>query len=372
MVRSGRVRGLALLATVGALALALGLAALGSGAQSNDVTTLKFGYVTGAAHPYGLAMAQFASLVNNASAGTLQIQTLPVYAGGDDVQLLNDIKGGSGAQGAVAGGAVSTAVWTTAKIPSFVALQMPFLIDNYPLEQRVISNSSGIAQRMLKQATAGTGLVPLTIFEGGMRQFALVNKDVNSLADLKGLKLRTPPGDPINASLAALGASPTPIAIGQTFQALQSGTVDGMEANSALVNTFQLYNAGIKHITIANLWPFPAAVVMNQGVFNSLTPAQQQILKNAARDLPAYSISVVSTGAVVNNIPGALCAKGVRYHPLPAAARKAMIKAEQPVYKKFEKNKQIASFISQIQKLKAQPAFKASGATDVPPPSCVE
>ena len=175
--------------------------------------------------------------MNNASAGTLQIQTLPVYAGGDDVQLLNDIKGGSGAQGAVAGGAVSTAVWTTAKIPSFVALQMPFLIDNYPLEQRVISNSSGIAQRMLKQATAGTGLVPLTIFEGGMRQFALVNKDVNSVADLEGLKLRTPPGDPINASLAALGASPTPIAIGQVFQALQSGTVDGMEANSALVNT---------------------------------------------------------------------------------------------------------------------------------------
>ena len=371
MVRSGRIRGLALLVTLAALGLALGLAAAGTAATSNDVTTLKFGYVTGAAHPYGQAMTQFANLVNQASGGSLQIQPLPVYAGGDDVQLLNDIKGGNGAQGAIAGGAVSTVVWTTAKIPSFVALQMPFLVDNYSLEQRVISNSSGIAQKMMAQATKGTGLVPLTIFEGGMRQFALSSKNVNSLADLKGLKIRTPPGDPINASLAALGASPTPIAIGQVFQALQSGTVDGMEANSALVNTFKLDQAGIKHITIANLWPFPAAVVMNQSVFNSLTPQQQTILKNAAKDLPAYSISVVSGGATVANVPAALCARGVTYHVLSASARKAMLKAEQPVYKKFEKNKQIASFISQIQKLKAKPIFRSGAPTDSPPPSCV-
>jgi len=365
MVRSGRFRGFALLATLATLGGVLALTAVGTGADGT--TTLKLGYVTGAAHPYGQTMTQYANLVNQASGGSLQIQSLPLYAGGDDVQLLNDIKGG-----AVDGGAVSTVVWTTAKINAFVALQMPFLIDNYALEQRVIGNSSGIAQRMLKQGTEKAGLVGLGLFEGGMRQFALKDKDVNSLADLKGLKIRTPPGDPINATFNALGTSPTPIAIGQVFQSLQSGVVDGMEANSALVNTFRFDQAGVKHITIGNLFPFPAAVVMSKASFDKLTPDQQRIMKEAAKDLPAYSISVVSGQALVNNVPNALCARGVKYHQLPAAAKTAMIKAVRPVYTKYQKNKQVGAFISQIQKLKAKPAFRSGAPTDVPPPGCTE
>jgi tripartite ATP-independent transporter DctP family solute receptor len=370
MVRSGRFRGLALLATLAALGGVLALAAgVGSGAteKAEGTTTLKIGYVTGAAHPYGQTMNQFVSLVNQASGGSLQIQPLPLYAGGDDVQLLNDIKGG-----AVDGGAVSTVVWTTAKINSFVALQMPFLIDNYALEQRVIGNSSGIAKRMLAQATTKAGLVGLGLFEGGMRQFALKSKDVNSVADLKGLKIRTPPGDPITSTIQALGASPTPIAIGQVFQSLQSGVVDGMEANTALVNTFRFDQAGIRHITIANLFPFPAAVVMSKASFDKLTPDQQAILRNAAKDLPAFSISVVSGQAFTNNAPNLACSRGVKFHQLPASARTAFIKAVRPVYTKWQKNKQVAAFISQIQKLKAKPAFRSGAPTDVPPPDCME
>src|SRR5262245_23558705 len=369
MVRSGRFRGLALLATVAALAGALALAAVGTGAseKAEGTTTLKFGYVTGAAHPYGQTMIQFQNLVNQASGGSLQIQPLALYAGGDDVQLLNDIKGGS-----VDGGAVSTVVWTTAKIRSFIALQMPFLIDNYALEQRVINNSSGIAQKMLKQGTEKAGLVGLALFEGGMRQIALKNNLVNSLADLKGLKLRTPPGEPIASAISALGASPTPIAIGQVFQSLQSGVADGMEANSALVNTFRFDQAGIKHITIANLFPFPAAVVINKASYDKLTSDQKTILKNAAKDLPAFSISVVAGTGNTTNVPTTLCGRGVKYHELSTGSRRQMIKATQKVYQKYAKDKQVAPFITEIQKLKAKPAFRSGAPTDVPPPNCME
>jgi TRAP-type transport system periplasmic protein len=368
MVRSGRVRGLALLITVAALAVVGAVASLGLGAQQHAAEfTLKFGYVTGAAHPYGQTMAQFERIVEQASNGRVDIVPQPLYAQGDDVQLLNDVKGN-----VISGGAVSTIAFTTGNIKSYVALQMPFLIDNYALEQRVISNSSGIARQMLKKGSDKAGLVGLALFEGGMRQFALKDKDVNSAADLKGLKIRVPPGTVIADTMSALGASPTPIAIGQVFQSIQSGVVDGLEANSALISTFRLDNAGVKHISIANLFPFPAAVVMSKAAMSALPADIQAILRDSAKDLPAYSISVVSGAANTTNVPALNCSRGVKYHQVPPAGRTSLIKAVRKVYTKFQKDKQVAAFISQIQKLKARPAFKSGAPTDVPPPNCLE
>lgn len=370
MVGSRTRRSLALLATVAALAVVGALASLALGVGQRAAAaefTLKFGYVTGVAHPYGQTMLQFKRIVEEKSNGRVEIQPQAVYAQGDDVQLLNDIKGN-----VISGGAVSTTVFTTANIKSYVALQMPFLIDNYALEQRVISNSSGIAQQMLKKGSDKAGLVGLALFEGGMRQFALRDKVVNKASDVKGLKIRVPPGTVIADTIAALGASPTPIAIGQVFGSVQSGVVDGMEANSALVSTFRFDNAGIKKISIANLFPFPAAVVMSKEAFNALPADIQAIIKDASKDLPAFSLSVVSGTGTTTNVPTVLCGRGVKYHQVPTAGRTDLIKAVRPVYTKYQKDKQVAAFISQIQKLKAKPAFRTGAPTDVPPESCLE
>jgi TRAP-type C4-dicarboxylate transport system substrate-binding protein len=366
MVRSGRRKRLVLLATVAALGAIGAAASLGMGARSHAAEfTLKFGYVTGAAHPYGQTMLQFERIVEQATNGRVDIQPQALYAQGDDVQLLNDVKGN-----VISGGAVSTTVFTTGKINSYVALQMPFLIDNYALEQRVISNSSGIAQQMLKKGSDKAGLVGLALFEGGMRQFALKDKVINTAADVRGLKIRVPPGTVISDTFRALGASPTPIAIGQVFQSVQTGVVDGMEANSALVSTFRFDNAGIKNISIANLFPFPAAVVMSKEAFNALPADVRATLRDAAKDLPAYSISVVSGTGNTTNVPALNCSRGVKYHQVPSSGRTSMIRAVRSVYTKYQKDKQVAAFISQIQKLKARPAFKG-GPTDVPPASCL-
>ena len=103
-------------------------------------TTLNFGYVTTAQHPYGLALQAFADKVAADSGGKLAINLLPTYGGGNDLTLLDDIAGGT-----VNGGTVSSAVWDGKGVPDFEALQMPFLITNYAVEAAVLN--SDIANR---------------------------------------------------------------------------------------------------------------------------------------------------------------------------------------------------------------------------------
>jgi TRAP-type transport system periplasmic protein len=365
MARSARRWRVGLLVAV--VAVAAGVASLASGAtqNANPEVTLRFGFVTPLAHPYGRTMFQFQQKVQNGSNGRIKVELLPVFGGGDDIALLNSVRGGG-----IDGGAVSAAIWPNAKIFSFVALQMPFLIDNYALEGKVIATSSPIAQRMLKLGTERAGLKGLAIFEGGQRQIVLKKGPVNSLADLKGLKLRSVQSPLLADTLSALGANPDPLPVGEVFGALQNGTVDGLEANSGLVLSNKFYEAGAKHITLANLFTFPAVLVMNGAKFSALPADLQQVIVNAARATPAYSLSIVG---LTGNLPAALCNLGVKYHILTPAAKRSMLKAVQKVYAKYTKNPQVRSFVTAIQKLKVNPKLRGGPtATDAPPPSCLE
>jgi len=74
----------------------------------------------------------------------------------------------------------------------------------------------------------GSGIRGLAYAEEGFRHFFTI-KPVNSLEDLKGMKLRVS-NDPImNGMVEGLGASPTVVSFGELYSALQTGVVDGAE-----------------------------------------------------------------------------------------------------------------------------------------------
>ena len=351
----------ALVASVVA-AIAVGSVAVAGVKRQHADYNLRFGYVTGAAHPYGQTMAQFKKNVEDASGGRIAITLLPVYAQGDDNALYNDIKSNT-----VAGGAVSSAVWPTFGVKSFVPLQLPFVVDSYEFEQRIINNSSGTAKRMISSASAKSGLKVLGIFEGGMRHI-VTKAPVNSLADLQGKKLRSVQSNPLTANMRALGISPTPLSVGAVFNAIQGGTVDGAEANSALVATFQWDRAGANVINLVNWYPFPAVVAMNKGAFDALPADLQKVIVDQSVPLPTFSIGVVTGDGNQVTVPTTLCNRGAKYHTVPTAVRNQMIKRSQGVIKKLTVDPEVRSIYNTIRRLKAKYPVKV---TDKPPASCV-
>jgi TRAP-type transport system periplasmic protein len=341
-----------LAAVVAALAIALGLAACGDdeeeaggGAEGGgENTELTLAYATTAQHPYGQAVAAFIDKVQKDSGGTITITPQPSYPA-SEIQLIADVR-----SGAVPMATISTAVWDTADINAFQALQAPFLINNYTLEREVLTGEIGKA--MATQATEQAGdLVVLTIHEGGLRK-PLTKRPVTSPADFEGLKIRSVQSEVLAAGLQALGAEPTPVPLPEVFQALQNGTVDGMEANLGLIAGEKFYEVAKNVTGNVNFWPFPTALVINKAVWDGLSEEQRTQLQAAADTLPATSLDIVSARST---LPQDLVNCGVTFVNASEADRAALEKAGAAAISQLAPESQ--EFVTQIQALKeSQPA----------------
>ena len=283
-----------LVAIVAGVALALGLVACG-GDDDNQAAdtatsggggpTLNLAYVTTATHPYGLAVADFAKKVD--ATGALTISTQASYPQAEP-QLLADVR-----SGVVNMATVSSAVWDTAGINAFQALQAPFLITNYPLAGEVEGGSIGKA--MIADATKEAGdLVVLAIHEGGLRK-PFGKAKLTSLAAFKGKTIRAVQSKVLADGLTALGANADPLPLPDVYQALQNGTVEGVEANLPLIYLSKWYEVA-KYITgNVNLWPFPTVLAINKAKYDSLTSDQQAAITSAAATITPYSIKIFTT-----------------------------------------------------------------------------
>ncbi len=337
-----------LVAITAGLALALGLAACGddddqaadtaTAGGSGGGTTLNLAYVTTQQHPYGIAVDNFAKQV--AATGELTITPQASYPQ-SEVQLLDDVR-----SGVVDAATVSSAVWDTAGIDAFQALQAPFLITNYPLAQAV--EGGDIGKAMIADATTEAGdLVVLAIHEGGLRK-PFGKKKLVSLADFKGTTIRAPQSKVLADGLSALGANADPLPLPDVYQALQNGTVDGVEANLPLIYTSKWYEVA-KYITgNVNLWPFPTVLTINKAKYDSLTDAQKDALTSAAAGITDFSIKIFTT-------PGSTVAQdlvncGVEYVSSSDSEKAALAQAGATAVSQLAPESQ--DFVKQIQALK--------------------
>jgi tripartite ATP-independent transporter DctP family solute receptor len=336
---------------VAAVALALGLSACGGGGNGGGgggggTVALRLSYVTPAAHPYGQAVDFFIQKVKELSGGTVDITGQPSYPQGD-ISLLNAVKGGS-----LDMGSVSTAVWGTVGVHSFDALQMPFLLTSYPLEGQVIGGDIG--KEMLQGAT-DYGVVGLAIHEGGLRKPLGVSKKLAALADFQGLRMRSVESPLLAAGLRALGANPITLPVGEIYQAMQNHTVDGMEANLGLIQTYKLYEVA-KYVTAnVNLWPFPTVLIMNKAKFDGLSADQQKAITDAAALVPAFSIEIFTKPAT--DLVKTLCDEGLKFAVAQPADVAAMAAATKPVVDRFSaQSADTKRFVAAIEALKANQA----------------
>ncbi len=350
---------------LGAAALSMGLTACGGDDEdtsgtgaTGDTATLRLGYVTTPQHPYGIALDAFKKEVETASGGKLVIENTPNYTGGD-IQLFDDVVGGT-----IEMGGISTAIWDTKGSNTFQALQAPFLITNYGLAGTVEGGPIGTAMLQSPNGPAKFGLVGLGILEGGLRKPVSRGAPLKSPADFKGKKIREPQSKVLSIATAALGAQPVAVPVGEVFTALQNGTVDGVEANLGLLVANKWFEVTKNVTQNINLWPFPAAVVVNKAQFDKLTDEQKGWLETAGKNLSAASIKVFTNPAPdATNFVQVLCDAGYTFAFASDADIAALTKAVQPAYDQLSEDPEVAGLIKQIQDAKA-----AAGPPAAPPP----
>src|SRR5438477_7405388 len=141
---------------------------------------------------------------------------------------------------------------------------------------------SDVGKEFIKFARDQLGIQIITPVYFGSRNINLKpDKQIKTPADLKGVKLRMPPGEFWQFLGESLGASPTPVAYAELYTALQTGTVDGQDnpmVNSKLMKFDEVTSQFVltRHVIGYDVMAIRAKI------WDAMSAAQQAKFQSAA------------------------------------------------------------------------------------------
>jgi tripartite ATP-independent transporter DctP family solute receptor len=130
-------------------------------------------------------------------------------------------------------------------------------------------------------------LVGLAFYDGGSRSFYNSEKPIKSIDDLKGMKFRVMQSDVFVDMVNALGANATPMPYGEVYSSIQTGVIDGAENNFPSYESSGHYEVA-KYMTLDEHLIVPEVLVMSKASWDKLSPEDQEIIKQAAKESVPY------------------------------------------------------------------------------------
>ena len=207
--------------TAAATAMALSMTATAGYAACDDgEIVVKFSHVTNTdKHPKGIAASLLQQRVNDEMNGKVCMEVFPNSTLYNDDQVLE----------AMLQGDVQMAAPSLSKFEQFTKVfrifDLPFMFKDIAAVDAFQNSETG---QSMKESMTRRGLLGLAFWHNGMKQMS-ANKPLNLPSDAAGLKFRVQNSDVLKAQMAALGASPQPMAFSEVYGALQTGVVDGQE-----------------------------------------------------------------------------------------------------------------------------------------------
>jgi tripartite ATP-independent transporter DctP family solute receptor len=146
-----------------------------------------------------------------------------------------------------------------------------------------------IGAELYKEVSAKMDITVLSPLYLGTRELNLRQKrEVKTPADLKGLKLRMPSTKEWLFLGNALGATATPLAFGEVYLGLKTGTIDAQDNPLPTTKSAKFYEV-TQQITLTHHLVDSLFIVVANKLWNSLDAAQQQQLKSAAQAAAVYN-----------------------------------------------------------------------------------
>ena len=187
----------------------------GSEADKAGVSAKEPVTLTLAKHDVNWAFAAFVAATSRLSGGSIRIEVLPDWRGGEvgyERGTVADVRAAK-----VQIGVVGVRVWDTIGVTSFGALVAPFLIDNLRLQRRVLE--SPMAAEML-EGVEQAGVVGLAVLPGALRRPLGFSRPLVRPSDYTGATVGVTPGGVARATIRVLRARP---------KAYPPGAVSGLD-----------------------------------------------------------------------------------------------------------------------------------------------
>jgi len=168
-------------------------------------------------------------------------------------------------------------------------------------------------------------------------QLLTTTKQVKTLEDMKGLKLRSPSAT-LNPMIEAWGATPVNMPISELFEAMQRGIVDGTIVPLSAVHDFNLDEV-VKYATVGDFYVATFFMAMNENSFGKLSPGDQEIFKDMVGERMVKKAAAAYDAGSQRGID-ALIRRNIPTYTLPESELAKWKEAVEPLVEEWIKDKE--------------------------------
>ena len=256
-------------------------------AQSAYKSEYKMSTVVPPAFAWGKGGEIFANLVRERTNGRINIKQYPgaSLVQGDQTRELSAMR--QGIVDVLCGAPVN---WTgTAR--ELGVFTLPFLFPDHKAWDAVMA--SDVVQKNYFDMVRKAGAEPLAVGETGYRQISNSKRPILKPDDLKGIKIRVVGSPMYGEIMSSMGANPTFMGWADAQPALASGAVDAQENPLEVFLAAKVHTLGQKFVTKWNYSNDILLFAIATPVWQSWTPADQKIVREAAVDAATQQVALV-------------------------------------------------------------------------------
>jgi len=211
-----------------------------------------------------------------------------------------------------------SSIWATVA-PEFGMLDLGYMFDSNAHAAKALDG--GVGAQLAKILNDRTGCTVLGWAAHFGPRSVYTKTAVNSLAEIKGVKLRVLPTPAFIETFKLMGATPTPIPFNELYTAVQTGVVDGYEHDAATVLASKLYEVS-KHCWLTeHLFSPMIAVMGKRGLDKMPGDIRPAIIQAAAEATQFERGQAVAKGkAAVEELKRL----GITFHPMAKPERDAV------------------------------------------------
>lgn len=254
------------------ICLAVFLVVAGTAAFAAEFT-LKLGHIADPQNPYAQGAVKFTELVKEKTGGAVEIQVFPSSQLGNQRDLIEGLTFGT----------VDMTLTSTAVLGNFLTeaavFDLPFIFRDIPHAYKALDSVGMEICKPLEKR----GIKVLAMFENGVRHMTNNRNPIRKPEDVKGLKIRVMEQPIYIEMMKILGASPTPMAFGELFTAMQQGVVDGQENPAAHIYTSRFFEVQ-KYISLTAHTYSAEPLLVGMGVWSKLPENHRKAIQEAANE----------------------------------------------------------------------------------------
>lgn len=248
------------------LILVLSLCACGS--KKEETITLRYGSADAEDAAVVQGLLAFKEYVEKESNGSIQVQTYINGVLGGDRELCEGLQIDTVDMCVVMGSILAN------YDSAFNIFGLPYLWND---KQASYDAADGEFGTVMAERAEKIGFKLLGYGDGGAYHIGTNNKAIETMADMKGQKIRVPEVDVDINYFSAIGATPTPISFAEAYAALEQGVVTGIELPIELMYCSQYFDA-LESITLTGHFQCLFPVLISPAAWNRMSEEQQAIV----------------------------------------------------------------------------------------------